>query len=148
MELNPNKTKLMRLNFSKQHPMFFTSPRLDSIDVHPVAETKLLGVWITSDLRWNLHISNITKKASKRLFLLNRLKGCGIKEKHLLRVYLEFVRPVLEYASPLWHSSLPLTLSQQVEAIQQRAVRTIMFPKKNVLQASTFFTKTRNPPGA
>jgi hypothetical protein len=38
-----------------------------------------------------------------------------------------FIRPVLEYACQVWHSSLSSTLSDQIEHVQKRAIK-IMFP--------------------
>ncbi len=37
------------------------------------------------------------------------------------------IRPVLEYAWPVWHTSLPMYLSDIIETIQKRCLRTI-FP--------------------
>jgi hypothetical protein len=34
-----------------------------------------------------------------------------------------FIRPVLEYASPVWHFSLPQFLAEQIESIQKRTLR-------------------------
>ena len=36
-----------------------------------------------------------------------------------------FMRPILEYACPVWHSSLTCKLKEQVEDIQRRALRVI-----------------------
>ena len=35
------------------------------------------------------------------------------------------VQPVLEYASPVWHSSLTVAQSESHESVQKRAMRTI-----------------------
>ena len=43
------------------------------------------------------------------------------------RVYVSVIRPVLEYACPVWHTSLPMYLSDHIETIQKRCLRTI-FP--------------------
>jgi len=40
------------------------------------------------------------------------------------------VRPVLEYASPVWHSSLTVAQSDSLESVQKRAMR-IIFPHLN-----------------
>ena len=39
------------------------------------------------------------------------------------------VRPVLEYACPVWHTNLPKYLSENIEMIQKRALKSI-FPNK------------------
>ena len=40
-------------------------------------------------------------------------------------VYLSVVRPVLEYACPVWHTNLQQYLSDNIETIQKRALRCI-----------------------
>ena len=91
-----------------------------------VQTTKLLGVYLTSDLKWTKHITHICSKASKRLYALRLLKRNGVQSRDLQKVYCSFVRPILEYACPVWHSSLSILLSDQIEHIQKRALRIIL----------------------
>ena len=44
----------------------------------------------------------------------------------LAQIYCTFVRPILEYACQVWHFSLTEKLSNQIEQIQKRAVKTIL----------------------
>ena len=54
------------------------------------------------------------------------MKRAGISPTDLATVYLSVVRPVLQYACPvLWHSCLPMYLSDNIELIQKRALRSI-----------------------
>ena len=48
----------------------------------------------------------------------------------LVRVYISVVRPVLECACPVWHTNLPKYLSDSIELIQNRALKSI-FPGKS-----------------
>ena len=80
---------------------------------------------MSSDLKWSKHIEYICSKASKRLYALWMLKRSGVPPSDLRSVYSYFIRPVLEYACPVWHSSLTLSLRDEVEDIQRRAVRII-----------------------
>ena len=41
---------------------------IEGKEVELVTSTKLLGLTIANDLTWNDHVTEITKKASKRLF--------------------------------------------------------------------------------
>jgi len=50
------------------------------------------------------------------------------------------VRPVLEYASPVWHSSLTVAQRESLESIQKRAMR-IIFPHLDY-SGSLFIAKT------
>ena len=47
--------------------------------------------------------------------------------KFTLQDYISVVRPVLEYACPVWHTNLPKYLSDSIELIQNRALKSI-FP--------------------
>ena len=49
-----------------------------------------------------------------------RLHQCaGITQKDLVSVYVSVVRPVLDYACPVWHTNLPQYLSDNIEVIQK-----------------------------
>ena len=61
------------------------------------------------------------------MFTIYQLNRAGIRQCDLLRVYVSVIRPVLEYACPVWHTSLPMYLSDNIETIQKRCLRTI-FP--------------------
>ena len=61
------------------------------------------------------------------MFTIYQLKRAGIRHCDLFRVYVSVIRPVLEYACPVWHTSLPTYLSDNIETIQKRCLRTI-FP--------------------
>ena len=96
-------------------------------DIERVTQAKVLGVTLSSDLSWNAHVDTIVSKARKRVFTICQLKRAGIRQCDLLRVYVNVIRPVLEYACPVWHKSLPMYLSDHIETIQKRCLRTI-FP--------------------
>ena len=87
----------------------------------------MLGVTISDDFKWNDHISNVTSKAAKRLYLLRQLNRAGICASDLVLLYCSTIRSVLEYACQVFHFSLPSYLSEELECIQKRALR-IIFP--------------------
>ena len=62
---------------------------------------------------------NIVKKAGKRLYILYHLQRAGITQKDLVSVCVSVVRPVLEYACPVWHTNLLQYLSDNIEVIQK-----------------------------
>ena len=45
----------------------------------------------------------------------------------LVTVHISVVRPVVEYACPVWHTNLPICFSDNIDMIQKRAVKSI-FP--------------------
>ena len=125
MNLNPSKTKELRINFSKQ-PLDPTNLLVKQEPVVCVKTAKLLGVTISADLKWNCHINNIVKKASQRIYYLTVLKRFGASSEHLLHVYKTVIRPIVEYACQCWHPGLTKELSHEIESIQKRALRIIV----------------------
>ena len=82
---------------------------------------------LSSDLSWNSHVDGIVSKARKQVFLIYQLKRAGIGQCDLVRIFISVIRPVVEYACPAWHTSLPKYLSDNIELIQKRCMKTI-FP--------------------
>ena len=73
-----------------------------------VDSAKILGVTITSNLTWNLHIAKVIKKTSKRLYFLLQLTHAHVPKNDLVTFYLSCVRSVCDYAVQVFYSSLPL----------------------------------------
>ena len=71
MKLNEKKTKNMIFNFTKKF-QFTTNLSVNDKEIEVVDETKLLGTYLTSDLKWNKNTSELIKKAYKRMPLLTR----------------------------------------------------------------------------
>ena len=129
MRINATKTKEMVICFCCNDNHVASIPRIviDNNDIERVTQAKVLGVTLSSDLTWNAHVDTIVSKARKRVFTIYQLKRAGISQCDLLRVYVSVIRPVLEYACPVCHTSPPMHLSDNIETIQKRCLRTI-FP--------------------
>ena len=65
------------------------------------------------------------KKAGKRTYMLYQLKRAGVNQADLVTIYISVVRPVVEYACPVWPTNLPVYLSDNIEMVQKRAVKAI-----------------------
>ncbi|CAH1277576.1 Hypp9703 [Branchiostoma lanceolatum] len=125
MKLNPGKCKAIHICFSRTPP----PPPPLSIHGHElevVSVAKCLGVTFQADLGWGTHVMDITTKGSKRLYLLCRLRQFNLPVEDLVTVYTCFIRPVLEYAAPLWHPGLTNAQHKKIERIQRRATRIIL----------------------
>ena len=72
--------------------------------------------------RWAFEL---IRKCSSRLYFLRQLKRSGVAPSELVQFYVTCIRPVLEYASPVFHRSLPNYISEDLERIQRRAFRII-----------------------
>ena len=92
---NQNKFQLneLRISVAKSAPDF--APIVINGKAKEVVSTvKLLGLNISSDLRWNCHVAEISKKVASRLYFLKQLKRANISAKDLLIFYLTCIRPV------------------------------------------------------
>ena len=101
MKINKKKTKTLLFNTSKTKD-FTPKVKIDNETIDLVEEIKLLGVKITSDMKWNENTEYITKKAFSRLWMIRRLKLIGANQEELLDVYVKQIRSVLEYAAVVW----------------------------------------------
>jgi hypothetical protein len=128
MKINASKTHELLIDFTRNHQLNSSSLNninIDGLVIQRTDSAKILGVTICSDLTWNIHVKNIVSKASKRVYMLYQLKRSGIHQTDLITIYLSVIRPVLEYACPVWSTNLPAYLSDKIEMIQKRAMRTI-----------------------
>ena len=98
--------------------------------VERVPVFKLLGVHVSSDLKWTKHIDAVVSKAASRLYFLKQLRRADVPTRDLLHFYTTVVRPVLEYACPVWHPGLTAAHSELLESVQKRAIR-IIYPDAN-----------------
>ena len=127
MKINTTKTLEMVIDFSKGKTLTASMPNIlmNGNVIERTESAKVLGVHISSDLTWNTHVDCMVAKASKRLYMLYQVKRAGVSQNDLLKIYFSVVRPILEYACPVWSTNLPNYLSDKIEMIQKRAMRTI-----------------------
>ena len=85
----------------------------------------MLGVTIASTLQWNCHISDLLKKANKRVFFLILLERAKVLARDIISFYFACIRPVLEYCAPLYHHTLPDYLRIDIERVQKRVLSVI-----------------------
>ena len=118
MEFNVEKCKVLRV--VRTHTIYERQYTLGSSYFSVVQSEKDLGVSISDTLNWNIHTDNIVAKAQKMLGLLYRTSKDidDISVKCLL--YLTWVRPVLEYASPVWSPYKKRNINK-IEKVQRRA---------------------------
>ena len=69
-----------------------------------------IGIVVSNDLKCNAHIAYIIHKANSRLHFLRQLKRAAVPRHDMLHFYIAVIRPVLEYAVPVWHTGLTCLL--------------------------------------
>ena len=120
MRFQPVKCNMMRLT-RKRIKKIHASYTLERTDLENVESIKYLGVTITSDLRWNTHVSNVCTEANRTLgFLRRNLYSCPQEVKEA--VYKGLLRLVLDYGSSVWDPP-SVVLQEESESVQKRSAR-------------------------
>ena len=124
MKLNESKTKEMLISF-KQSLALVPPLIINSNAVERVHTFKILGVLLSDDLSRKAHVNHMHARASQRLYYLRQLKRCGLSQSDMLAYYRTMIRPILEYACPVWHAGLTKGESDIIEKIQKRVLKII-----------------------
>jgi hypothetical protein len=123
LTLNVDKTSY--LLFKKpQSPKFLPSNSLMINGAALTEETnvKCLGVVLSANLSWQMHVEHLTKRLSYSLAVLYRLARCGVPRRSLIPVYKALFLPHINYCSLVWGSSGPSVL-KPLQVLQNRAFR-------------------------
>ena len=125
----------MKINLSKSKIMIFNKSR--TLDFQPefsfkngeplecIEKTKLLGIYLTSDLKWKENCKQIFKKAMAKM-LLGRLKKLDLDLELILDFYLKEIRPLAEHGVVIWNSGLTRAQENELEKIQKIALKIIL----------------------
>ena len=117
MELSPPKYKVP----TNQTKPLKTSYNIHNVTLEKVNSAKYLVVEIHKKLKWKQHVANTCKKAKRIInFLQRNLRGCTKSLK--TKAYNTYVKPILNYASPIWNLVNNHSLTKQVKQVQRKAV--------------------------
>ena len=89
---------------------------------------KALGVRFSNRPDWKEHVAWIRKSFRARLWILRNLKKSGFNADELVHVYQSMLRPVAEYACVVFHSGLTDEQDEQIELLQNQALKCIYGP--------------------
>ena len=123
-KFGPEKTKALqvgRLLHCDAAPRLSIGNQIIShVTVH-----KHLGVLLRQDLKWSNHIHEVVSKATRKAGLL-RFMMHNLNDSLTIKLFLCYVRPTLEYASPLWHGTISEDDALAMERIQAAVARRIL----------------------
>ena len=127
LRIKERKTNVIKFNFSRTQD-FPTELTINGFNdnVQEITKTKLLGVMITSDLKWGSNTDYICRRAYKKIWTLRRMKVLDLDSSVILDVYIKEIRSLLELAVPAWHSGLTLKQSADIERVQRIALQIIL----------------------
>ena len=125
MKLNQKKTKVMIFNWTDNY-QFTTKLKLNEEDIEVIDETKLLGVMISNDLKWEKNTQYLVQKANKRMELLRKVASFTTSMEEKKEIYILYIRSILEQSCVVWNSSLTEENCDDLERVQKAAVRVIV----------------------
>ena len=131
LSLNVTKTKAMIFHTAQRQP---NNPELymDGIKIDFVDNFNFLGILIQKNLRWNLHIDRISKKITKTIGMMNKLKKY-LPVNVLLNIYNTLILPHFNYGIIIWGHT-----SSKLFKFQKKAVRFITKSKYNAHTSPLF----------
>ena len=124
-ELPREKTCLMMLFDNGENPKSLPQIELDGQLLNYKQNTKFLGVYITTELNWRLHIENLINKAWKQLNSLKKIvstQSWSQDTKTLLHLSISLVRLELIYGQEVYFSA-PNTFLKKPQSIDSKAIK-------------------------
>ena len=123
MSLNSYKTKYMtittrqkRQNISSRMPLYIGNEKIFKVATH-----KVLGVTNDNNLSWTNHVNELTKRVSRKLYQLSKIKH--LLNAHARKLFFHaHIQPITDYTSTLWDSTSAHTLKPLV-SIHKRALK-------------------------
>ena len=116
--LDFSATKCVVMRIKKALNYLYT---LNGTYLGEVQEQKDLGVIISNDLKPSKHIQAISSKARQRAGMINRCFQ-NLTSTKVSTLYKAIIRPVLEYASPVWNPWLAKDITK-LEKVQKRCIK-------------------------
>jgi hypothetical protein len=129
------KLNKLSLNCKKTSAMIFHMPnkiidypelKINEVPITYVKEFNFLGIVINENLNWKSHVDFISKKISKVVGILNKLKHT-LPEQVLFTIYNSLIVPHLNYGALIWERNL-----NRLVILQKKALRAITKSKYNV----------------
>ena len=122
----------LSINYSKCSVMNFVTKKnmsLNTIVTHlgplsSVTSSKVLGVYLRSDLKWNAHVNAMTKRGIRNLYILRYLKKCSCPPSVLRSAYFAFVRSHFLFCCPVL-VNMPDYLKSKILHVEKRAAKII-----------------------
>ena len=140
MKINPSKTQLMFINpttSQKDTPVL-----IDGATIKHQNQIRILGMTLSSDLKWDNHIksgaTNVIKSLNAKNALLRSVRN-QIPLKALAQVANNLINSTILYGAPIWASTSKSNI-ELIQRCQTRAARTVLqqkWHKKNKVHRQT-----------
>ena len=148
LQLNVSKTKVLIISNAKRK---FS---LVNVNITQCTQIKILGLTYTDNLKWDTHVDNIIKKASRQIYILKKLRPY-VCPSLLVQIYNAIILSSLEYCAPVM-VGINMKNSEKLERIRRRCHRLICgcesecgmlqpLSTRRLQQATRLFIQLTNP---
>ncbi len=124
LELNTLKTVEMIVDFRRNPPALPPLTIMNST-VTAVESFRFLGTTISQDLKWDIHIDSIVRKAQQRLYFLRQLRKFNLPQELLKQFYSAIIESVLCTSITVWFSSATKSDLRRLRRVVRTAERII-----------------------
>ena len=131
-----NESKTKSVYFTRKNNIDVTPLYMNNVQLENVSGHKHLGLFLSSDAKWSEHIQDIYSKACKRVNIMRYLKN-KIDRKSLEKIYIGFIRPILEYGNIIWDNCTSEE-SELLESVQLEAARIITGLRKGTSRVKLY----------
>ena len=121
--LNYKKTNYMIMGSPKESSIMNIKPKINDIPIERVFSTKILGLHIDNNLKYDKHLNKLCKELNSKSYLIKRLKSF-LSENILNFIYKAIIRPKLQYGCVVWGFTYNIHLEPLVK-LQKRFSRII-----------------------
>ena len=127
LKIAPTKSTATLLTSHNPEHSYTPQLTMNNIPIPHTPTPTILGITYDTGLTFKQHITNIKNKCTPRLNALKSLAHTtfGQNKETTTRVYKQFIRPVIEYASTAWSSNLANSHYTTLQTLQNRALTTI-----------------------
>ena len=139
-----NTSKCVHVSFRKHAVTPCPSPfKMDDTEVTTADRRCHLGITLSPNLSFSDHITKTTSKYCSRVFLLCHLTRC-LPAPTINLLYKCYVKPLLEYAVPVWLFAMSSTQSCTLDRLQATAARSYLMRKTRQLLTWTISKNVLN----
>ncbi len=93
--------------------------------VTAVESFRFLGTTISQDLKWDIHIDSIVRKAQQRLYFLRQLRKFNLPQELLKQFYSAIIESVLCTSITVWFSSATKSDLRRLRRVVRTAERIV-----------------------
>jgi hypothetical protein len=123
MLIHPQKSKSMIITTRQKHQRGHLQLKLNlkGLPIEQVEEHKVLGVIIDNNLSWQSHIDFISKRISKNIFLMSKLRLI-VSHEAIKNFFYAHCLSHLNYASTIWCNASDANM-KQLNSLHKRAIK-------------------------